>query len=74
MRFALPPKPTEGETRTRSGFLFLPRGPAKDIRWLERATWIESHHYVITGGDMLSDSYGWRWFFVRWADEHKEDT
>src|SRR4051812_23125921 len=62
----------EGDLRQREGFLWLPMTIGKVTRWLEHATWTEEAHYVIVGGDMLSDSYGWRWFLVKWTDIHCE--
>ncbi len=41
-----------GATRTRNGFLWIPRQSGRDIRWLENAVWEETYIYLagnITG-------------------------
>lgn len=53
-------KNKQGNTRIRSGFLFLPKGNA-EIRWLEYATWAE--RYFEIGG----------WRFWEWEDCKDED-
>lgn len=42
MRWNTEPSPRSGDCRTRTQFLFLPLRINHEVRWLERATWIES--------------------------------
>lgn len=35
------PQPQEGDARTKTGFLWLPKKINEEWRWLERATWIQ---------------------------------
>lgn len=53
-------KHRQGDIRTRSGFLFLPKGDT-EIRWLEHATWVE-RYFEISG-----------WLFWEWEDYRDED-
>lgn len=40
MRF---PIPANDDTRVRSGFLFFPKTINGEVRWLERARWLEKY-------------------------------
>jgi hypothetical protein len=46
-----------GDIRTRTKFLFIPKTVNKELRWLEHATWQEFY----------SDYYS-RWIGERWID------
>jgi hypothetical protein len=52
------PQHEDGETRTRRAFLLLPRTIGGELRWLERAVWIEV--YSPNWGSMQD------WKPVRW--------
>lgn len=54
-------KPRNGATRSRDGFLLLPRCIEGEWRWLERADWIERYE----------DGYGVRysgWYATEWMN------
>lgn len=51
--------PKRGDTRVRSGFLWLPLCADGEWRWLERARWVELH-YVGTRSA--------RWLPREWLD------
>lgn len=59
--------PDEGTRRSRSGFLFLPKGIAGEVRWLERATWIEEVCYWY--GPHSGRYRGWTWESIQWTEE-----
>jgi hypothetical protein len=49
--------PTQGEMRTRQGFLFLPLTINKETRWLEKAAWLETYG-GLPAAWLTSTSYG----------------
>ena len=65
MRWPETPIPKRGDTRTRRGFLIIPRCIAGQWRWLEYAVWEQVFFSVYSGS-------GWedrRWVEpeIRWA-------
>ena len=62
--------PQVGDTRTRSGFLFLPKTINGETRWLERAEWTErfSGVHVYCYGEFVRTEC--KWLLVEWIDEH----
>lgn len=53
--------PINGQERARTGFLFLPKGIGREVRFWERASWIEQYFGPIGG-----------WAAVRWVDGESE--
>lgn len=54
-------KPIDGQKRTRTEFLFLPKGIGREVRFWERASWIEEYNGFIG-----------TWAAVRWVDGESE--
>lgn len=55
MRWIIGPYPEFGETRIKKGFLFLPKRVDNELRWLEKATWMERYTYN-------------KWYIIRWLN------
>lgn len=61
MKWIRKPLPNLGDRRQRSGFLWLPKRIGNEIRWLERACWIEEWQEV--GVDIIKERH---WQGVEW--------
>jgi hypothetical protein len=59
-------EPERGDTRVREGFLMLPKLIGNELRWLERAAWVEI--YVFTPGTMVNGPTC-DWVELRWFGE-----
>lgn len=62
MRKILKPNPIVRETRIREKFLFFPKVINRELRWLEKAAWVEQ--YVHTGYDEPSC----HWEAINWKE------
>lgn len=56
--------PSPGHIRKRTRFLFFPKNIEGEIRWLEKATWVEKY-YTYQG--MTGVHGGWQAMF--WSEE-----
>lgn len=54
-----------GETRIRSAFLLFPKLINDQLRWLERATWVEQYEYCYYSD--IGDEDIWDWKGVEWV-------
>ena len=66
LKISTAPKIKEGETRIKSGFLFLPKEIKDEWRWLEEARWKET--VIKTGNSNIcnSDAYILIWAATQW--------
>lgn len=74
MRWMIPPpkpRPFPGEIRIRTGFLWLPKTcrhdadtPLRELRWLERASWVEEYQIPYRAMDE-------GWVAQHWMSEPK---
>ena len=66
------PKIKEGETRIKSGFLFLPKEIKDEWRWLERAKWEEGvmrqSYYTDANGMPCKEHYFLCWYPTKWIN------
>lgn len=64
-------QPKEGDTRTRTGFLWLPKKLSGEWRWLERATWkqvcMKLTMLVPEGGGYSPGQYILKWVSTEWV-------
>jgi hypothetical protein len=63
--------PKQGETRVRSGFLWLPMTIDRETRWLERATWEERVSYYGPRGQCNVTSFQWN--PDKWIDDDSDE-
>ena len=54
-------KPIDGQKRTRTEFLFMPKRIGHEARFWEWASWVEEYKWFIGG-----------WAAVRWVDGESE--
>jgi hypothetical protein len=61
VRWNKPPPPSLFDTRRREGFLFFPKRIENEVRWWERAAWIErAFNSMLHSGKV--------WHAVAWDD------
>ena len=57
-------RPEGGDSRTKKGFLFLPKRIGNETRWLEFATWKQFCYWELNG-----EFY--KWVDYKWVDVNK---
>jgi hypothetical protein len=77
MNWSIKPAPKEGDLRVRTAFLFLPLTIGKQVKWGERACWVELHQRGAYGAlewrplswrepiNVSADGKGWRSIFSK---------
>lgn len=59
----------KGDERTVTRFLWLPKKIGREIRWLEKATWVE--RYVSFGQDDVAGVDVLGWLEMHWEDKYE---